>query len=84
MYILVCKLKVVKQGLKGLHRTNYSNIPDRIDIVRQQLDTIQSHINSNPISAPLIQQQKEVQQELVDLLKADSSLIAQRAKLKWL
>lgn len=48
MYILVRKLKAVKQSLKTLHRNDYDKIESRVLSKKLELDQIQNDLSMKP------------------------------------
>ncbi|GLT38165.1 hypothetical protein SLA2020_124300 [Shorea laevis] len=84
MFVVVQKLKLVKQKLKQLHKNRYGNLEGRIKDMAAELQTVQASMQNALFDETLVVKEKELQCELIKLERANLSLIAQRAKVTWL
>ncbi|GLT50971.1 hypothetical protein SLA2020_244230 [Shorea laevis] len=84
MFVVVQKLKLVKQKLKQLHKNRYGNLEGRIKDMAAELQTVQASMQNALFDETLVVKEKELQRELIKLERANLSLIAQRAKVTWL
>lgn len=84
MFILVKKLQAVKALLKGLHRSNFSDLSKRIADVKQQIDQCQEAIQLDKRNSLLHAQERELKEQYLRLLSAEASLAKQQAKVEWL
>ncbi|GKV42356.1 hypothetical protein SLEP1_g49767 [Rubroshorea leprosula] len=84
MFVVVQKLKLVKQKMKQLHRNRYGNLEGRIKDMVAELQNVQASMQNALFDETLAAKVKELQRELTKLERANLSVIAQRAKVTWL
>ncbi|GKV39884.1 hypothetical protein SLEP1_g47585 [Rubroshorea leprosula] len=84
MFVVVQKLKLVKQKMKQLHKNRYGNLEGRIKDMAAELQNVQASMQNALFDETLVANEKELQHELTKLERANLSVIAQRAKVTWL
>ncbi|GLU13077.1 hypothetical protein SLE2022_297240 [Rubroshorea leprosula] len=84
MFVVVQKLKLVKQKMKQLHKNRYGNLEGRIKDMAAELQNVQASMQNALFDETLAAKEKELQRELTKLERANLSVIAQRAKVTWL
>lgn len=84
MYIFTRKMKLVKKGLKNLHRSSYARIGSRVSSIKTQLDRIQQDMLENPMNAELVQQEKQLRIHYENMVRNEVQMLKQRTKLHWL
>lgn len=84
MYILVKKLKNVKTKLRKLHRQRYINLQERVLEAHQELVEAQEELSNNLFEEVCIENVARKKNEYQSLVKADTTMAAQRAKIEWL
>ncbi|GKV11183.1 hypothetical protein SLEP1_g22456 [Rubroshorea leprosula] len=84
MFVVVQKLKLVKQKMKQLHKNRYGNLGGRIKDMAAELQNVQASMHNALFDETLAAKEKELQHELTKLERANLSVIAQRAKVTWL
>ncbi|GKV47444.1 hypothetical protein SLEP1_g54347 [Rubroshorea leprosula] len=84
MFVVVQKLKLVKQKMKQLHKNRYGNLEGRIKDMAAELQNVQASMQNALFDETLAVKEKELQRELTKLERANLSVIAQRAKVTWL
>ncbi|GKV04889.1 hypothetical protein SLEP1_g16984 [Rubroshorea leprosula] len=84
MFVVVQKLKLVKQKMKQLHKNRYGNLEGRIKDMAAELQNVQASMQNALFDETLVAKEKELQRELTKLERANLSVIAQRAKVTWL
>ncbi|XP_056697670.1 uncharacterized protein [Spinacia oleracea] len=78
------RLKVIKSKLKGIHNKEFKGIQERIDLSRQQLDLIQTQLQSHPTDSSLLVQGQECPNSLRKWLKVKEIASKQKSRLHWL
>ena len=81
MYHVVTKLKMVKQRLKEVNASQFSNISGRTRSARDKLFAIQGSLGSYPGDVELRRQEKEALSELVRFSKAEESFLKQKSRV---
>lgn len=84
MYRIVQKLRKLKQRLKRLHKSKYSNMVGRLKSAKDLLDDVQQKLQRDPKNNVVQQQEKRAYEEYTVLAKAELSLFQQKAKEVWL
>lgn len=77
------KLKAVKEALKSLHNTHYSQAHLKVENFRTQLENVQTRIASSG-NGELHQEEKELVNKLRHWLAIEDSILRQKARIKWL
>ncbi|XP_074314006.1 uncharacterized protein LOC141649210 [Silene latifolia] len=81
-YKFFSKLKVVKAGLKSLHKQHYSNIAQRVCSAKEKLHQCQLAIQGDPLSVALLDQERSLLDLYIKLKKAEGNILKQKAKLE--
>lgn len=84
MFVLVNKLKKVKNVLNQLHRGRYTDLKGRITELEKNLQQIQENLQLDPFNDDLINEEKQIRSDYQRVLAADLSIAAQRSKIDWL
>ncbi|XP_059283230.1 uncharacterized protein LOC132036850 [Lycium ferocissimum] len=84
MYELVAKLNKLKGVLKGLNKTNFSEVEQKADHGMQALQNCQTQVQSNPLDVALILEEKRLAQECRKWNKARDMYLRQKSKVQWL
>ncbi|KAK9733165.1 hypothetical protein RND81_04G048100 [Saponaria officinalis] len=83
MFRLITRLKKVRAGLQGLHRSTYSNISERVAEARGKLLECQTKIQLDPLNLELIEEEEEVlSRQFSKWLEVELSIMYQRAKIR--
>ena len=77
-------LKCVKRRLKELHKPKFSNLRLRIDNIREDLQRVQSQLQSSPHCNQLAQQEKECILKLQKFLNVEETTLRQKSRIQWL
>lgn len=77
MYQLVSFLKCLKKPLRALNRSKFKNIHQTTEVLRVQLDQIQSQLHLCPTDALLQQQEKQVRKDYLTGLSSSLQLMHQ-------
>ncbi|XP_056685776.1 uncharacterized protein [Spinacia oleracea] len=78
------KLKVIKQGLKTLHRKEFARLEERIDGIRRELDDTQSQLAASPSDIDLQLTEKECTGKLKKFLSIHEGALKQKSRIQWL
>ncbi|XP_074291836.1 uncharacterized protein LOC141618644 [Silene latifolia] len=81
MFRFMAKLKNTRAYLKQLHAVHFSNINDRIDKVRAELNQCFNDLQLNPLSEELIIKEKELSLDFWKLKNVEAKILIQRAKI---
>ncbi|XP_074308496.1 uncharacterized protein LOC141643297 [Silene latifolia] len=81
MFRFMGKLKSTRAYLKQLYVAHFSNINDRIDKVRAELNQCFTDLQLNPLSEELILKEKELSVDFWKLKDAEAKILIQRAKI---
>lgn len=84
MYVLVKKLGLVKRNLKGLHRTFYAKLSQRIEVKRAELVEMQIQAQNQPMDVALQQAERQLAVEYGQMLENESSLLKQKSRAEWI
>ena len=84
LYIVVCKLKLIKAKLKVFNKAYFSNIATRVSTARQVLFDIQNQLEESPSCPNLWHLERATIQDLVNLSKAEESIFRQKSRIQWL
>nr|TKS08441.1 hypothetical protein D5086_0000103220 [Populus alba] len=84
MYILCCKLKLLKGPLKELNRLHFSHISERVSRLESQLDQLQSAFQQDRDNPLLFEQDKFLRSKLSSLKFAENQFFSQKIKCKFL
>ncbi|XP_056688114.1 uncharacterized protein [Spinacia oleracea] len=77
MFTLWQKMKAVKGGLKALHHRYFARLKEKIDLIRQELDVVQSQLANSYTDSHLQDREKECSLKLKKFLK-----VQEREKLE--
>ncbi|KAK9668089.1 hypothetical protein RND81_13G034400 [Saponaria officinalis] len=80
MFQFVSRLKLGKGKLKTLHRSSYSNISDRVALVRDKLRVCQERVRLDPMNILLLGEERDLCLAFSKLRDAELSIVYQRAK----
>ncbi|XP_074293681.1 uncharacterized protein LOC141620810 [Silene latifolia] len=81
MHRLMAKLKNTRKYLKDLHLAHYSNIGNRINLKREELNQCFLALQQSPFSEVLIHKERTVSQEYWSLKEAETKILIQKAKV---
>ncbi|XP_074305161.1 uncharacterized protein LOC141640174 [Silene latifolia] len=81
MYQLFFKLKSVKSSLQQLHKRNFSNITERVQELRGQLEDCQNELQTYLFSPFLIAKEKNLAAQYAKLSKIEVDILFQKAKV---
>lgn len=84
MFQVVQKMKGVKQKLKGLHRSKYCRLSDKLKGARSKLTDMQAKLQTEPRNVVWQGLEKQYYEEFMTLAKAEIYLFRQRSKEEWL
>eukprot|EP00252_Welwitschia_mirabilis_P014362 TRINITY_DN31567_c0_g1_i1.p1 TRINITY_DN31567_c0_g1~~TRINITY_DN31567_c0_g1_i1.p1 ORF type:complete len:102 (+),score=17.93 TRINITY_DN31567_c0_g1_i1:127-432(+) len=79
MHVLCQRLKLVKNALKALHHSNYSNIAGRVKAAREELHDIQHAMQTNPGNQNLLTEELRRYKRYRRVLKAESMMYSLEA-----
>lgn len=83
MYILIQKLKAVKQEWKIWNKRVFGNVHFRVEAAIARVDSIQEQIDQIGFSEALQHQELDAQLELNKALSFQEALWKEKAKMKW-
>ncbi|XP_074290277.1 uncharacterized protein LOC141617008 [Silene latifolia] len=83
MFILVKKLKSLKQPLKPLNRAQFDDIENNTVRAWQHLEYIQGKLRSDPLNVDLIQQEINAAKCYRELNDACYAFLTQKSKVTW-
>lgn len=84
MYKVVKKLKLVKQGLKNLHRSEFENITARVQLLKGQMEHVQELVRLNSGDRPLIILERHLKEKYQCSVTTELDLLKQKTKADWL
>ncbi|XP_030473888.2 uncharacterized protein LOC115691407 [Syzygium oleosum] len=84
MYIICCKLRVLKLKLKLLNRSSFSDISTRTDQARSDLYAVQSALQLHPYDQSLLDREVEHTQSFSSLRMQEESFYRQKSRIRWL
>ncbi|KAH9618525.1 hypothetical protein KSS87_010540 [Heliosperma pusillum] len=84
IFSLFCKLRATKHHLKSLHQAEFSGLTARVKLAKENLSSCQLLLQSSPLCALLLQQEKDCLQVYSKLKKAEIKVLAQQAKVHHL
>lgn len=83
IFRVVKRLKEVKMKLKKLHRDHYSDIQNRLNGVKEQIEFFQNQLMRDSVDTYAYQRDVQLMKQYMELLSADEKLFRQRAKQRW-
>ncbi|XP_060965248.1 uncharacterized protein LOC133034220 [Cannabis sativa] len=83
MYQVVSKLRRLKDVLRKLNKEGFSEIHKEDIAARLALADIQTRLNKDPMNMDLIEEEHRAHQHYIEVHKAYSLFITQKAKLNW-
>ncbi|XP_059626612.1 uncharacterized protein LOC132269441 [Cornus florida] len=84
MFILVQKLRSLKQPLKLLNKASFSDISARIAACREELSLCQRSLDLNPNDDSLRLNENELSSKFTELSLAEELFYKQKAQVHWL
>lgn len=78
------KFKAMKDKLKHLYQRDFANLDKRITQLKEQLDIIQTTLNSNAPDSFLHSQESEYMLLLKKFLVVEESAYKHKSKIRWL
>ncbi|XP_021757410.1 uncharacterized protein LOC110722447 [Chenopodium quinoa] len=84
MFIVVKKLKKVKEALKTLNRDHFSNILGEDSEFEAKLVKVQTQLNSAPTNEALIAFEIETRQKFAEAHNRKTKFLFQKVKTQWL
>ncbi|XP_039166603.1 uncharacterized protein LOC120292468 [Eucalyptus grandis] len=84
MFILMCKLKMLKWHLKELNREAYSDIFERTAAAREALRVTQLGLQQDPGSITLAELEKSWHRQFVELRSQEESFYEHKSRVRWL
>ncbi|XP_021852263.2 uncharacterized protein [Spinacia oleracea] len=84
MFTVWQKMKAIKGGLKHLHHRDFSRLEERIELLRKELDGIQTQLATSYTDQQLQDQEKECSLKLKKFLKVQESAYKQKSRIQWL
>ncbi|XVF64887.1 hypothetical protein PTKIN_Ptkin09bG0203000 [Pterospermum kingtungense] len=83
MHRLFCKLKRLKVVLKQFNKEHFGDLPGCVKLARKKLKAVQKCILNSINPSTLIEQDKALQMDLHELLKAEESFFKQKSRVTW-
>lgn len=80
MYVIVTKLKALKQALRKLHRGHYLKISEEVHEAYKMLVTCQDQLHQDPCNRELQREEKQYLRAYQRLRRTEEGILAQRAK----
>lgn len=84
MFSLCKKLKGLKCPLKQLNRLHFSHISERVSRAESDLDMLQSALHSDPSNPQLVQEDKKMRIQLINLKSSEKMFFGQKLKCDFL
>ena len=84
MFVLCCKLRMLKGRLKQLNRESFSELSARVTQSRAALYATQQALSSNPFNAGLATLEKEQVQLFSTLRLQEEAFFKQKSRIRWL
>lgn len=83
MYRVIMRLKEMKQLLKQLNKDYYSNLQERTDQAKTELDMAQHLLQSDPFNRDLQSKEHEARQKYIIVHKLLLAQLKQQTKIRW-
>ncbi|KAJ8429748.1 hypothetical protein Cgig2_031566 [Carnegiea gigantea] len=77
-------LSSLRPKLSKLHRDNFKDLRQQVETARQRLTTVQQALYNSPGDSALVQQEKTLRDQYIDILSSSISLIKQQCKFEWI
>ncbi|XP_056688387.1 uncharacterized protein [Spinacia oleracea] len=84
MFQLWEKLKHIKHGLKTIHRRDFAKLEERLELIRGELDSIQTQLSSCPTDVNLQEKERGTMESLKKFLDVQESGYRQKSRIQWL
>ncbi|XP_074301379.1 uncharacterized protein LOC141632764 [Silene latifolia] len=84
MYQLVLKLRNLKQNLRELNRSKFSDVDKSVGVSKALWESLQIQLNANPTDESISFAEKEAPDSYRHLSKIQHSFLSQKAKVDWL
>ncbi|XP_059306468.1 uncharacterized protein LOC132057896 [Lycium ferocissimum] len=84
MFQVVKKMKLLKQKLKALHKSNFCNLVEKANQDREDLKKVQTQLQQDPQNVALQEEEKEVGGRFRRSMYLVESLLLQRSKATWI
>ncbi|XP_030440998.1 uncharacterized protein LOC115663090 [Syzygium oleosum] len=84
MYMICCKLRVLKAKLKHLNRSSFSAISTRTEQARSDLYAIQVALEHHPFDQSLLDREVEYIRSFSALRLQEESFFRQKFRIRWL
>ena len=84
MFSLCKKLKGLKRPLKLLDRLHFSHISERVSRAESDLDLLQTALHSDPSNSQLVQEDKKLRIQLINLKSSEKMFFGQKLKCDYL
>lgn len=78
------KLKDMKGGMKSLNAKEFSNVENRINDLRKQLEAVQIQLRSQHSNPDTYAHEKDIKLGLEKLLNVEESTLRQKSRVQWL
>ncbi|KAK8665564.1 hypothetical protein V6N13_005730 [Hibiscus sabdariffa] len=83
LQVLFTKLKRLKEPLKKLNRESYGGLHSRVLGLQDEFEKVQ-HMSLSCPNADLIAREKQISQELNDLLRAEEKFLRQKSRVQFI
>lgn len=84
MYVVMKKLKAVKQALKLWNKTTFGNIQQEMNTLRAELAKVQTLIQADPLNHELAVKENSISTQLQRKLDDEESFLKQKSRVDWL
>ncbi|XP_050238256.1 uncharacterized protein LOC126687743 [Mercurialis annua] len=84
MYKLYQKLKLLRDELRRINKTFYSDISLKIERIKEELDILQMSLTKDPFNLSLQDEKRTYSSHLCKLLKWDESIKSQKSRMLWI
>lgn len=83
MFQIVTKLKGLKHELKGLNRSQFTDIETSASVAQAALADLQKKLSDDPTNCVISQAERQLAKECVILQQAKNEFLAQKSKVRW-
>lgn len=84
MYVLCRKLQLLQRDLKSLNKQHYWDISTKVAAAKLQLEEIQQQLLQGAASPTLLDCERSVSRQYMELRAAEESFFRQKARVDWL
>ncbi|XP_074298479.1 uncharacterized protein LOC141629360 [Silene latifolia] len=81
---LVTIAELLRECLKRIHTTSFTNLSERVATAKQKLKDCQDHLSNSPMDVSLIREEDKLLQDYLTVKRVELQALQQRAKIQYL